>query len=546
MRQPNAETLVQTMSDPAAAQPGTVYLVGAGPGDPELLTLRGAALLATADLVLHDELVSPALLTSVKPGARVRFAGKRGGDRTEKQARQREIEQALILGATSGLSVVRLKGGDPFLFGRGSEEAEALARAGVPFEVVPGVTAPLGASAYAGISLTHRDLASSVTIVSGTTRAGEPFHFREIAGVSGTVCVLMGMRRIEEVTRGLIEDARRDPSTPAAVIQWGTRPEQRTITSRLDEVATKAREAGLKSPALIVAGPVVTLRETIRWFDTRPLFGKRVLVARAEGQADHTARHLRLRGAEPIVMPTIVLVDPPDRARIDQAISELSTYELVAFTSENGVARFFDRLRALGKDARAFASAKIAAIGSGTASALAARGIIADIVPKSFVGEALARAMLDALGASRAGAPPRVLLPRAKVAREVVPDTLRAAGCVVDVVPVYETVAPPAERRDALVRMLEERGLDIVLLTSSSTAQNLCDLLGDRAVSLLAPVMIASIGPVTTETAHKCGLTVAVTATESTISGLIKSVEAHLAGARSLGVGQHLPAIDER
>lgn len=556
MRQPTVSTPDQTMSDPAGAQPGVVYLVGAGPGDPELLTLRGAALLRTADVVLHDELVHPSLLSHVGPGCEVRFVGKRGGERAARQARQGEIDAALVSLAREGRRVVRLKGGDPFLFGRGSEEAEALARASIPFEVVPGVTAALGATAYAGISLTHRDLASSVTIVSGTTRAGVPFDFREIAGVTGTICVLMGMHRIEDTARGLIEGARRDPSTPAAVIQWGTRAEQRVVTARLDGIAAAARAAGLGSPALIVVGEVVRLRDAIRWFDARPLFGRRVLVTRAEGQAEATARLLRRRGAEPILAPTIVLRDPPDPSRVDRAIADLATYDLVAFTSENGVARFFERLRASGRDARAFGRARIAAIGAGTSAALAAQGIVADVVPETFVGEALAEAILDALGRSPAGtspagtspgggapapAPPpcRVLIPRALVAREVVPDTLRAAGCVVDVVPVYETVPPPPDRREALIRILEERSVDIVMLTSSSTATHLCDLLGERAAELLAPALVASIGPVTTETARRRGLPVAVTAGTSTIPGLIAALESHLAPAA-------LPAGDNR
>lgn len=534
MRQHAGTASGQTKTDPSAAEPGTVYLVGAGPGDPDLLTLRGAALLGSADVVLHDELVHPALLALVRPGCEVRFVGKRGGDPHEKQAKQGEIDAALVDLARRGLRVVRLKGGDPFLFGRGSEEAETLAASGVPFEIVPGVSAPHGASAYAGISLTHRDLASSVTIVSGTTRAGRPFDFREIAGVSGTICVLMGMRRIEDVTRGLVDDARKDPATPTAVIYRGTLAQQRTVTGRLDEIAAKARAAGLSNPALIVVGPVVALRDTIRWFDRRPLFGKRVLITRAEGQAEDTARLLLRRGADPVVFPTIVLRDPPDPARVARAVHDLATYDLVAFTSENGVDRFFDRMRAEGRDARAFGGAKVAAIGSGTAAALAAHAIVADIVPRDFVGEALADAVLRAIGGSGTkpdGSPMRVLIPRALVAREVIPDRLRQAGCVVDVVPVYETVAPAPERRDALVRMLEERGLDIVMLTSSSTATNLCDLLGERAPDLLRPTLIASIGPITTETAKKRGLDVAVTAQVSTLPGLVAAIEAHLAAA---------------
>ncbi|MEZ4310286.1 MAG: uroporphyrinogen-III C-methyltransferase [Polyangiaceae bacterium] len=531
MRQPAATSPGQTTSDPTGARPGTVYLVGAGPGDPDLLTLRGAALLATADVVLHDDLVHPALLSLVAPTCEVRFVGKRGGAPQEKQATQSAIDASLIELARRDLRVVRLKGGDPFLFGRGSEEAEALAAAGVPFEIVPGVTAALAVPAYAGISLTHRDLASSVTFVSGTTRKGRPFNFREIAGVSGTICVLMGMRRIEDVCRALIDEAGKPPDTPSAVIERGTRPEQRTLTAPLSDLAASARVANLSNPALIVVGPVTTLRPTIRWFDTLPLFGKRVLVTRAEHQSEDTAHLLRRRGADPISLPVIELRPPPDPARVDRAIADLSTYDLVAFTSENGVDRFFTRLRETGKDLRAFATARIAAIGAGTARALAQRGALADIVPERFVGEAFAESILATLAPSRTpNTPVRVLLPRALVAREVVPETLRKAGFHVDVVPVYETVPPSPARRDSLLQRLTDRTLDIVMLTSSSTAANLCDLLGEDSLPLLKNTLIASIGPITTATAEKRGLEVAVTAETSTLPGLVEAIELHLAG----------------
>ena len=371
-----------------------------------------------------------------------------------------------------------------------------------------------------------------VRATSGTTRAGRPFDFREIAGVSGTICVLMGMRRIEDVTRGLIEDAGKDPSTPAAVIEQGTRAEQRTVTGRLDAIAALARAAAMANPALIVVGPVVALREKIRWFDDRPLFGQRVLVVRAEGQSEDTARLVRRRGGDPILFPAIVLQPPPDPGRVTRAAHEVGSYDLVAFTSENGVTRFLGRLREEGLDARAFGRAKIAAIGSGTAAALGPWGLVADIVPKDFVGEALAKSILDALGGSGRkpdGTPVRVLIPRALVAREVVPDVLRAAGCEVDVVPVYETVAPPPERREALRALLEARRVDVGMLTSSSTVTHLVDLVGEGAADLLAPVLLASIGPITTDTATKRGLTVAVTAEVSTVPGLLASIEEHLA-----------------
>jgi uroporphyrinogen III methyltransferase/synthase len=542
--------------------PGTVYLVGGGPGDPDLVTVRGAELIATADVILHDELVPHALLSRAREGAEIRGVGKRGGDPAAKQASQDEIDADLVQLARAGRSVVRLKGGDPFLFGRGSEEAEALAAAGVPFEVVPGIPSPLGATAYAGISVTHRDLASSVTFVSAARRGGAPFDFAELAGNRGTLCVLMGMHRLDDVAARLVRDAGRDPATPAAVIQWGTRVEQRVVEGRLDEIASLARAAGLGSPGVVVVGRVASLRGTLRWFDARPLFGKRVLITRPTGQAGATAELVRRRGADPVEVPAIRLVPPPDPARVSEAARALGAYDVVAFTSENGVSFFFRELDAQGRDARAFGRARVAAIGPGTAAALLARGVRADIVPAEFRGEALAAAILAdpevrALLAPRSSmglrpaepgsapnpAPrPRVLVPRALVAREVLADLLRDAGCDVDVVPVYETLPASPERRDDLVQRLEAGAIDAVMLTSSSTADSLADLLAPRAADLLRGVVVASIGPITTATAEKRGLTVAVTATESTTAGLVAAMERHFhAGASPLRSRWSLP-----
>jgi uroporphyrinogen III methyltransferase / synthase len=515
------------------ARGGVVYLVGGGPGDPGLLTLRGAELLATADVVLHDELVHPALLEHVRDGAEVRYVGKRGGDPGAKQASQGAIDEALVELARAGRSVVRLKGGDPFLFGRGSEEAESLAAAGVPFEVVPGVPSPLGAAAYAGISLTHRDLASSVTFVSAATRAGAEFPFAELRAVRGTICVLMGMRRLGEVCDSLVRDAGRDPATPAAVIQWGTRAEQAVVEGRLDAIAALSRAAGLGSPAIVIVGAVVTLRRTLRWFDARPLFGKRVLVTRPAGQAAVTAELLRRQGADPIELPAIALFSPPDPALVTAAVCELDRYDVVAFTSENGVLYFFRELDAQGRDARAFGRARVAAIGTGTAAALLARGVRADIVPTEFRGEALADAILadPEVAAVLARGRARVLVPRALVAREVLADRLQEKGCDVFVVPVYETRPASVERCAELTSRFEAGAVDAVLLTSSSTADSLCELLGPRAAELLTGVVVASIGPITTATAEKRGLTVAVTATVSTTAGLLAALERHFAGS---------------
>ncbi|WP_437306921.1 uroporphyrinogen-III C-methyltransferase [Sorangium sp. So ce388] len=525
---------------PGAARPGVVYLVGAGPGDPGLFTQRGAELLATADVVLHDELVHPALLDGVREGAEVRSVGKRGGDRVVKDAKQAEIDAELVALGLAGRSVVRLKGGDPFLFGRGSEEAEALARAGVPFEVVPGVCSPLGATAYAGISLTHRNIASSVMIVSGVTRAGKGFDWSELASVRGTICVLMGMQALDTVVAGLTGPGRRDPATPAAAIQWGTRADQRVVTTRLDELPRRAREAGLQSPAVIVVGAVTRLRDALRWFDRKPLFGKRVLVTRPRHQARSTSRLIRLRGGEAVELATIEIHPPPDPARVTEAVRGLSGYDAVVFTSENGVACFFREMERLGLDARAFGSARLAAIGVGTAAALAARGVRADIVPGEFRGEELAQALLadPALAerlAARAGRPDvRVLLPRALVAREVLPERLRAAGCEVDVVPVYETRPASTERREELLRALSAGAIDVVLLTSSSTVDSLCDLLGEGAAARLDGVLLASIGPITTATAEKRGLRIGVTAEVSTTAGLLDALDRYFAAQQAV------------
>lgn len=516
------------------ARPGHVYLVGAGPGDPGLVTVRGAELCSSADVILHDELVDPALLRLARAGALVESVGKRGGTATAKQAKQESIDARLVELALGGKSVCRLKGGDPFLFGRGSEEAEALARAGVPFEVVPGVCSPLGAAAYAGISLTHRDLASSVTFVSGTTRDQESFDWRELGAVRGTVCVLMGMRRIEEICEGLAR-AGREPSTPCAVVEWGTWPRQRVVEAPLGELARAVTRAGLGSPGLVVVGAVTAMRSRLRWFDRQPLFGKRVLVTRPAGQAAATARLVRLRGGEPIELPTIELVAPPDPARVTRAVRELGGYDVVAFTSENGVAWTFREIDAQSRDARALGGAVVAAIGPGTAAALRARGVRPDVVAKEFRGEGLAEAILSEStlavrrAQARAGGPPlRVLIPRALVAREILVDLLQAAGCQVDVVPVYETRGASAERRDELVRAFEERRVDVVMLTSSSTADHLCDLLGSRAADLCAPALVASIGPITTATAERRGLVVGVSAQVHSVPGLVEAIEAAL------------------
>ncbi len=495
---------------------GKVWLVGAGPGDPGLITARGIELLAQAEVVLHDALAHPSLL-ELCPNAEHHYVGKRFG---EPSSAQEAINLELIRFARAGKRVVRLKGGDPLLFARGGEEALALREAGVPFEVVPAVSSPVGAATYAGIPLTHRELSSSVTFITGSDRAGvawSPASWRKLATATDTICVLMGMRRLEAILEAIIEGGRA-PTTPVAVIQWGTRPAQRVVTGTLADAAPKARAAGLTNPAIIVVGEVVRLRDELRWFDTGPLFGKRVLVPRPLEQAVRTAQAIRERGAEPVIVPLIEIHPPPDPAALLAAARDAGSYDWVLFTSANGVDRFFAALRESGLDARAFRAARIAVIGPRTADALDRFGLRADLIAKEYVGEALARELLQS------GVPRRVLLARALVARDVLPNLLREQGTQVDVVPAYETKPAPAAR---VLEAFTNGAIDSVLLTSSSTVSALAAALGAGAAEALRNVCVASIGPITSETARQLGIRVDVSATTYTVAGLLDALETH-------------------
>jgi uroporphyrinogen III methyltransferase/synthase len=499
---------------------GKIYLVGAGPGDPDLITIRGQELLQWADVVLYDSLSHKALLNHCHERAELRDVGKRGGARSPSQD---WITAQLIELSKEGKHVVRLKGGDSFLFARGAEEAEALVAAGVPFEVVPGLSSPVGTSAYAGIPLTHRDLSSSVTFITGSDKAGEQWSgdaWRKLATATDTICVLMGMRNIREITRAVVAGGRSE-ATPAAVVQWGARPEQRVVTSTLANIAEDAIAAGLSNPAVIIIGEVVKLRETLRWYDRMPLFGKRVLVPRAQHQARATAQAIRQRAAEPILFPVITVREPPEPERVTAAIEALSSYDWVLFTSANGVERFFTQLQKRGLDARALGSCSVGVIGPKTSEALAQNGINADLVAEEYVGEALASAVLER------GAGARVLIPRALVAREELPQRLRALGVVVDVVPIYQTVGIGECAANELSRLLRAGEVDVAIFTSSSTAVNTCGALGTDAASVLSTVTVASIGPVTSKTLTSLGVRVDVQARVYTIAGLLDALEEH-------------------
>jgi uroporphyrinogen III methyltransferase/synthase len=494
-----------------SARPGVVYLVGAGPGDPGLLTARALELIASADVILHDRLIPSTALAEARPGAELLYVGKEPGDASVPQD---QIEQLLIDRARAGSAVVRLKGGDPFTFGRGGEEAEALAEAGVPFEVVPGVTAGIAAPAYAGIPVTHRDDSSAVAFVTGHEDPGKghpALDYEALSGFPGTLVFYMGVKRLAALAARLVE-AGRPPDEPAAVIERGTLPDQRSVTASLSEIAEAASKAGIRPPAVVVVGPVARRGEAISWLESRPLHGLRVVVTRARAQASGLAHTLAALGAEPVELPTIRIEPRIDTGAVRRAVHDLHTYALVCLTSANGVRLLFEAMAEQGRDARALANATVAAIGPGTAAALADRGVIADIVPDRFVAEALADALA---GVSLEGRP--ALVARAAERRDVLPDALRGRGAEVDVVPLYETVTedpdPAAVER--------ARDADYLTFTSSSTVRNLVAAVGADA----APgARVVSIGPVTSEAAREAGFTVAVEAERHDIDGLVEAL----------------------
>jgi uroporphyrinogen III methyltransferase/synthase len=493
---------------------GTVYLVGAGPGDPGLLTLRAAELMERADVLVYDALVSPAIMERAPHAERV-YVGKRGG---EHHRTQEQINQILIDLARKHRTVVRLKGGDPFVFGRGGEEALVLVDAGIPFEVVPGVTAGIAAPAYAGIPVTQRGMAASVAFVTGhedPTKPDTDVDWAHLARGVGTVVFYMGVGKMAENFRRLVEHGRA-ADTPAAAIQWGTYPRQRTVTGTLETLPEIARQAGIGAPSLIVVGEVVSLRETLGWWDRRPLSGRRIVVTRARAQASDFAQALEALGAEVVQLPTIRIAPAEDEGPLLRAAAEAGTFDWIVFTSVNGVERFWDALARQKRDARALGGVRVCAIGPATAAELERRGIVPDVVPDEFVAEAA----VQALAAADELRGRRILLPRAEIARAVLPEQLRALGAEVVEVTAYTTVqdGTDAER----VRGLIERGeVDVVTFTASSTVRNFVDLAGAD----VGAAKVASIGPITSGTARELGLTVDVEAAEYTIPGLVRAIQ---------------------
>jgi uroporphyrinogen III methyltransferase/synthase len=499
---------------------GKVFLVGAGPGDPGLLTLRAADALQSAEVLLYDALASEATVAMVPNACERIFVGKRGGAHAMPQ---QEIEALMIRKAQEGKRIVRLKGGDPFVFGRGGEEAQALHAAGIAFEILPGITSSIAAPAYAGIPVTHRDHNTAFTVVTGHEDPLKPestIDWARLADPHRTLVFLMAMGNLETIATRLCEHGLA-PQTPAAVIENGTRPEQRTVVGTLATIARDAQREGLGAPAIVVIGGVVALREELRWFDNAPLFGKRVLITRPSRQANDFSRALLARGIEPILASTIVIGPPDDTQPASRAIDGLHEYKWVVFTSQNGVDAFFDRLASLDADARYLGKLKVAAIGAKTAERLREHGVRADLVPREYISEEIGRLLIEA---TRDG--DRVLIFRAQEARDVLPQMLEDAGRHPNAVAAYKTsfeIDPDFAEKVSRA--------DILTFTSASTVRGYAELLGGNspAVDASHGKLVACIGPITADAAEEIGLHVDVVADVYTTNGLLDALEAHLA-----------------
>jgi uroporphyrinogen III methyltransferase/synthase len=497
---------------------GKVYLIGAGPGDPGLLTLKAKEVIETADVVVYDYLASPYLLDYAREDAEIIYVGKKGGDHT---LTQDKINLLLVDKAKEGLNVARLKGGDPFVFGRGGEEAQILLSHGVAYEVVPGVTSAIAAPAYAGIPVTHREHTSFVSFITGhedPTKKDSSMQWDVYAKSNATLVFLMGVKNLGNIVTKLIEHGK-PADTPIALVRWGTTTRQRTVTGTLDTIVDIVKKAGIKSPSIIVIGHVVSLRDELAWFDQRPLFGKNIVITRARAQASNLVSDLTKLGANCIEIPTIDIAPPGDIGPMKTAIDNIKDYSWLVFTSVNGVKFFFKTLFDMGRDVRVLGHLKFACIGPVTKERLADYGIISDILPETYRAESVVDAFSD-----RRMAKEKVLLPRASIARSVLPDELKKMGAVVDEVTAYETLINE-KGKDQLIELLKNNGVDAVTFTSSSTVSNFMTLLeGEDKKALLENVLVASIGPITSDTARSLDLEPDVEAVEYTIPGLIDAL----------------------
>ncbi|MCH4166117.1 MAG: uroporphyrinogen-III C-methyltransferase [Megasphaera sp.] len=497
---------------------GIVYLVGAGPGDYRLLTLRGKEVLEQADVVVYDHLADDRLLAFAPDSASFIYVGKTASHHTYAQE---DINTILINKAAAGNTVVRLKGGDPFVFGRGGEEIRALAAQDIPFEVVPGITSAIAAPAYAGIPVTDRTAASSFAVITGhenPSKKSSAIHWDTLATAVDTLVFLMGIHNLPFITEQLIAHGRAG-NTPAALIRWGTKTEQKTVVTTVANAAADARRYSITPPAVFIVGEVVALRKQQRWFDIKPLFNQTILITRTRSQASVLTNCLENLGAHCIEVPTIRIANASDDYRhLDKAIQSIAEYDWIVFTSVNGVHAFFCRLALQHKDSRALGHASIAVIGTATAAALTRYGITADIIPERYDAENLAAALLPHIQKGTT-----ILLPRAKESRDLLPDALRQRQAIVHTCEAYETI-PALENRATLIAHLQQRQVSLITFTSSSTVINFMTLLGPRK-ELLQGITFACIGPITARTAESYGLSPCITADVYTIPGLVEKIK---------------------
>lgn len=507
---------------PPVPRRGKVYLVGAGPGDPGLITLRGKYLLQRAEVVIYDYLANPALLGYVPENAECIYAGKKGGGLHA--FTQQGINQLLVDHANSGKRVVRLKGGDPFIFGRGAEEIEELVKAGIDFEVVPGVTSATAAATYAGIPITHREYTASVAFVTGHEAPGKEesnIAWDKLATGAGTIVVYMGIKNLPVITQKLISNGRA-ADTPVAVVRWASTPQQRSVVGTLETITDVVQQAGIKPPALVIVGEVVKLRNSLDWFEKRPLFGKRIVVTRTREQASELVAKLEEHGADCLEYSTIHIQPVDDYQLLDGALAHLPEFNWILFTSLNAITYFFKRLQEKGYDSRSLASCKIGAVGRATTEELVRYGIRADLIPENYTGAGLAQSLIagDIRGKN-------VLLPRALKAMETLPEMLNDAGAEVTIAPVYQNI-PPQGRKDELRDSLQCGEIEMVTFTSSSTVTNFLTMVdaadSDELCQLLNNVRIAAIGPITAETIRKNGLQVDVQPENYTIDDMVAAI----------------------
>ncbi len=503
-------------------QPGTVYLVGAGPGDPGLITVKALEKIRTADVVVYDYLAGRAFIEEARPDAELIYVGKKGKDHTLEQV---DITALLVTKAREGKNVVRLKGGDPYVFGRGGEEAEELVSAGIPIEVVPGVSSAVAAPAYAGIPVTHRDHASMVTFITGhedPSKEESAIDWGILARNPGTLVFLMGVKNLSLISASLIKHGK-SPQTPAALVRWGTTTRQVSLASTLAEIANDATRRGMKAPAVLVVGSVARLRDKLGWFEKKPLFGKMVLITRSREQSRKMADQIMEQGGQPVLFPTIQILPPEDFEPLDDAIRRVGIFDWIIFTSVNGVERFFERFFLLRGDIREMAGPKLGAIGPVTAAAIRRHGLKVDLLAKEYVAEGVLSLFSQEQVRGKS-----FLIPRAEKAREILPQKLGEMGGLVEVVTVYRTGLPPEADIAGIRHMLEDKELDAVTFTSSSTATHLKEMMKESDLrALFEGMVVASIGPVTSGTLSECGLEVDVEAEEYTVDGLVKALAAY-------------------